>query len=152
MKYQISWKQANFKKEVNKEIYFMLVFGFTLLSMALVFHQIYHLSQETAPSAFFPNYKHKEAFCATITAYNAEIGQTDSEPLIMASGKKVYPGAIACPKRFKFGDKVEIQGKIYICEDRMALRYRDGNYFDIYLESKKEAKSFGRKLDVVEVI
>jgi len=81
-----------------------------------------------------------------ISAYNAEENQTDGDPTIMASGKKVYEGAIACPSRFAFGDKIEIEGLgIYICEDRMNARYRHTNNFDIFMWDHNEAINFGRK-------
>ncbi len=63
------------------------------------------------------------AVVITTTAYSATVNQTDSTPEIMASGKRIYLGAIACPRRFPFGTKVKIKGKMYTCEDRMALRY-----------------------------
>lgn len=63
----------------------------------------------------------------------------------MASGKKVYKGAIACPGFLKLGTRVEIKGQEYICEDRMALKYRDGNYIDIWFENCQEALNWGRR-------
>jgi len=86
--------------------------------------------------------KYREIY-ATIFAYNSEENQTDADPYTMASGNKVYDGAIACPEFIEFGVKVEIKGKIYTCEDRMAEYYRDKNYFDIWMASKVEAKRWG---------
>ena len=80
---------------------------------------------------------------SAVFGYNSEIGQTDSEPFIMASGKRVYDGAIACPTRMPFGAKVVVKGKVFTCEDRMAERYRDGDYFDIWFASKEDAKNWG---------
>jgi len=70
----------------------------------------------------------------------------------MASGKKVYPGAAACPEFLEFGTKVEIEGKIYTCEDRMHKRYRDKWYFDIWMPEKAYAYEFGRQLLEVKII
>ena len=85
---------------------------------------------------------------AVITAYTASEDETDSEPEIMASGKKVYIGAVACPRHLKLGTVVEIQGKELVCEDRMALK-NDGKY-DIFVGSKAEAYAFGRRqLEVI---
>ncbi len=56
------------------------------------------------------------------TTYNAEVGQTDSDPFTMASGKKVYEGAVAS-NCHKIGTKLEIEGKTYVVEDRMNKRY-----------------------------
>jgi len=56
------------------------------------------------------------------TTYNAEVGQTDSDPLTMASGKKVYEGAVAS-NCHKIGTKIDIDGKTYVVEDRMNKRF-----------------------------
>ncbi len=87
----------------------------------------------------------REIIMAEVSAYTSEVNQTDDDPFTMASGKHVYDGAIACPDRFPFGTKVEIDGKVYTCEDRMNARYRDGNYFDIWMSNKAEAINFGRQ-------
>lgn len=79
------------------------------------------------------------------SAYTANEAETDSNPTKMASGREVYDGAIACPSQYEFGDKIKVNEKVYTCEDRMASRYRDGEYFDIYMESYDEAIKFGRK-------
>jgi len=80
------------------------------------------------------------------SAYNALQDQTDGNPTVMASGKKVYEGAIACPAMYDFGDKIEIEGLgIYTCEDRMAERYRYTNHFDLFMWDYSDAISFGRK-------
>lgn len=39
---------------------------------------------------------------------------------LMASGKPVYVGAVACPRNLKLGTRVEIDGNTYQCEDRYA--------------------------------
>jgi len=84
-----------------------------------------------------------------VSAYNPVEGQTDGDPLIMASGKIVYDGAIACPRWLDFGTKVEILGRIYICEDRMNIRYN--NHFDIMMWSYQDAMDFGRKTLEVKI-
>ena len=62
---------------------------------------------------------------------------------IMASGKRVYKGAIACPREIPLGTKVKIQNKIYTCEDRLSLRY--DKRFDIWFSSCKDAINWGIK-------
>jgi 3D (Asp-Asp-Asp) domain-containing protein len=84
------------------------------------------------------------------TAYNSEIGQTDGDPYTMASGKKVYEGAIA-NNCLDFGTKVKVNGKVKIVEDRMNSRYGCEN-FDIYMESHEEAIKFGRQELAYEII
>ncbi len=90
-------------------------------------------SQITSPSAQL----------ATFTAYNAEVGQTDADPFTMASGKKVYEGAVA-NNCLPFGTKIEVNGKVKIVEDRMNSRY-DCDHFDIYMESHDDAIKFGKQ-------
>lgn len=85
----------------------------------------------------------QEEIRAEFTAYSAGDGYTPG--IIMASTKEVYEGAIACPAKYKFGTKIEVEGKIYTCEDRMAKRFRDGEYFDIYMNDINKALQFGRK-------
>jgi 3D (Asp-Asp-Asp) domain-containing protein len=78
-----------------------------------------------------------------VSAYNAEVGQTDDRPFEMASGKNVYSGAIACPRNIKLGTKIEINDKVYTCEDRLNIRYK--NNIDIFMWSKSDALNFGRQ-------
>ena len=78
---------------------------------------------------------------ATITAYSSSEDETDSRPWEMASGKRVYEGAVACPRNIPLGTKVEINGSSFTCEDRMNIRYTDR--FDIFKDSKAEALQFG---------
>lgn len=88
--------------------------------------------------------KKSEIILAEVSAYSSSIDETDDTPFIAANGKRVYNGMIACPSRFPFETEIEILGETYKCGDRMAKRYRDGNHFDVWMESKEEAKSFGR--------
>ena len=87
---------------------------------------------------------------AEFTAYSAGDGYTPGT--VMASTQEVYEGAMACPSKYDFGTKIKVNGKIYTCEDRMAKRFRDGEYFDIYMHSQEEALSFGRQKLEYEVI
>jgi 3D (Asp-Asp-Asp) domain-containing protein len=96
-------------------------------------------------------YKSSYEIVGEVTAYNAEVGQTDDRPREMANGKEVSEKSIACPAFIKLGSAVELNGKIYLCEDRMGLRYRNTNNFDIYMESKKEAIKFGRQTSKVKI-
>lgn len=81
---------------------------------------------------------------AEFSAYTASADETDASPLVMASGKMVYVGAIACPRSMKLGTQIEVRGLgVYTCEDRMAERYE--SHFDIFMVTKGEALKFGRK-------
>ncbi len=88
---------------------------------------------------------------AEFSAYTASVDETDENPLIMASGKIVYIGAIACPRHVKLGTVIELKSGVrYTCEDRMNIRYK--NNFDIFMTSKGEALDFGRKYLEYKVI
>lgn len=91
-----------------------------------------------------------EAMPAFVTAYTSSEDETDEDPWITASGERPGPGTVACPSRYPFGTKVEIEGIDYECEDRMASRYRGGNYFDVWHENRGEALEYGRK--TIEVL
>jgi len=93
-----------------------------------------------------------DVFIATVTAYSSDEDQTDSSPEITASGDHVGPGTIACPSRYPFGTGILIAGKKYVCNDRMALKFRSGNYFDLWVESRNLAIHFGRVRLQVEVL
>jgi 3D (Asp-Asp-Asp) domain-containing protein len=88
---------------------------------------------------------------AKVSGYSSEKIQNDERPSRMASGRVVYAGAIACPTRYEFGTKIEIDGRVYTCEDRMGARFRGGNYFDIWFASTKEAEAYGLKVLEVKI-
>lgn len=69
------------------------------------------------------------AIKAEVTMYSG-IESCHYEGCPMASGRRAYVGAVACPRKYPLGTKVEIGGNAYVCEDRTALRY-DGR-FDIF--------------------
>lgn len=85
-----------------------------------------------------------ETFTGIVTGYSSTEAQTDDTPFTTASGSRVHVGTIACPARFKFGTKVKIWDSIFTCEDRMAPKFRSGNYFDIWYPSENEAIHLGR--------
>jgi len=92
-----------------------------------------------------------ELIRAEITAYSASPDETDDTPDIVASGKKAELGMIACPGKYAFGTKVEIEGDVYTCEDRMNIRYRHSEHYDILVESKDEAYQWGRRTLEIKV-
>ena len=83
------------------------------------------------------------SYKAIVSAYTASEDETDSRPWEMASGKTVYDGAVA-NNCLKFGTKVVINEMMYVVEDRMNKRYGCDHY-DILVESKGEAREFGRQ-------
>ncbi|MFA5926190.1 MAG: 3D domain-containing protein [Parcubacteria group bacterium] len=92
------------------------------------------------------------SFVMNASAYTASADECGKSDGITASGARVQSGrTLACPSVYRFGTKVEIEGMgTYICEDRGgAIK---GNHFDIYMKTKKEAFSFGRRNLVASVI
>lgn len=99
-----------------------------------------------------PEIKIKEKIIATVFSYNSTKQQTDDFPFTTANGEQVAKGTIACPSRYSFGTSVEIDGQKFTCNDRMARRYRSGNYFDIWVETREEAVDFGRQILEVKIL
>jgi 3D (Asp-Asp-Asp) domain-containing protein len=85
----------------------------------------------------------KESVFSSVSCYNSEIGQTDSDPTTMANGQQVFDGAVA-NNYYPFGTRVIIGGRTYVVSDRMNRRYGK-NYFDIYFPDYRECVNFGRK-------
>lgn len=89
----------------------------------------------------------------TVTAYSSTMDQTDDSPFIMASGRRVYDGAIAA-NFLPFGAKVrfpELYGeKIFTVEDRMNKRH--SYKMDVWMETRRQALNFGVKKIKYEVV
>ncbi|MFA5986489.1 MAG: 3D domain-containing protein [Parcubacteria group bacterium] len=86
-----------------------------------------------------------QKFTINASAYTAAADECGKSDGITASGNKVKENrTLACPKEYKFGTKIHIEGMgTYICEDRGgAIK---NNRFDIYMETKSEAFAFGRQ-------
>lgn len=91
---------------------------------------------------------------ATLTAYTSSPSETDSNPTIAASGKKVFDGMVAA-NWLPFGTVIKIPSlfgdKIFIVQDRMNERYGYGR-LDVWLPVEtREAKRFGVKKVAVEI-
>ena len=84
------------------------------------------------------------SFLAIVTAY------TSSPRAVTASGSHAFDGAVACPRKYPFGTRFMIEGKIYECRDRLNRKY--DSRFDIWKPSSSAARSFGKRtLKVVPV-
>jgi 3D (Asp-Asp-Asp) domain-containing protein len=85
----------------------------------------------------------------TVTAYNADPAQTDSDPDIAASMRKVRPGTIAVSRDlfdrgWVFGRKVRLEGLgIFVINDLMAARHDKA--IDIFIGSNAQCQAFGRR-------
>jgi len=89
-------------------------------------------------------------FTAEVTAYSSSPDETWGDPFITASGREVYDGLVACPRRYPFGTRFRIGSRIYACWDRLHERY--DHRFDIWKPSKQEALQFGRRMLLIEAL
>lgn len=89
-----------------------------------------------------------------LSAYSSTPGQTDSDPFIAASGKRVYDGMVAA-NWLPLGTKITIPSlygeKIFTVDDRMNARYGYGR-MDIWMNAPiVQVKKFGVKRAAVEI-
>ena len=89
------------------------------------------------------------AYCSCFRCCNKSDG-------IMASGRKVYPGAVAC-NWLPFGTRLKVGNRIYTVEDRGAKSLfgtKDNHikHLDIYMPTHKEALRYGRRWVDVEIL
>jgi len=117
-----------------------------IMSLGTLINLIPSTTTYTAPVPTYDTIK------AEVTMYTSSPEETDDTPNITANGETTNQGTIACPSNLPFGTRVEIKGEQYICNDRMAKRYRNGNYFDIWVPSREIAIAHGRQKLEVKVI
>ena len=93
-----------------------------------------------------------DPFIINASAYTASADECGNDKGITASGAKIAENqTLACPPEYPFGTKIEIETMgIYTCEDRGgAIK---NNHFDIYMKTKSEAFTFGRKNLLAKVL
>lgn len=88
---------------------------------------------------------------AIVTEYTSSPNETDATPFVNAEGTRPHEGSVACPNQYSFGTSVVFDGKTYVCDDRMAAKFRDGSYFDIWVEGKSEAFMFGKQIAIITI-
>ena len=88
----------------------------------------------------------------TITAFNTIVAQTDDSPCVAAGGYICgRSDVVACPRRFSLGTNVSIDGDIYVCLDRLALKF--DNRWDISFDKDiKRARNFGKQIKDVTIL
>lgn len=93
----------------------------------------------------------------TISAYNSEIGQTDSEPCITASGFDLCANGredSVAANWLSFGTRIRIPElfgeRVFIVRDRMNEKY--SNRLDIWMLEKADAKKFGVRVALIEIL
>jgi 3D (Asp-Asp-Asp) domain-containing protein len=88
-----------------------------------------------------------------VSAYNSEVGQTDSTPFITASNTRTRDGIVAT-NSLPFGTVVRFPDysgdKEFVVEDRMNKRY----YYqmDIWMEEHADAVQFGSQFLKMEIL
>jgi len=107
--------------------------------------KLMHNNSETKPN---------KVVTAVLTAYSSTPDQTDDDPFIAASGKRVYDGMVAA-NWLPFGTKIKIPSlfgeKVFTVDDRMNSRYGYGR-MDIWMNgTRQEVRSFGVKKVDIEV-
>ena len=161
--YIADWRRRDNQEKIDK-----LIKGFVALGLVIALVCVIGLilTLNTAKANSVPNLplatsiietnhlpenplKTYKVITAEISAYTADIAETDDRPLEMANQATVHDGAIA-NNCLKFGTLVELNGKFYTVEDRMNKRY-DCNHFDIFTWDKKTAFKFGRQVAVVKI-
>lgn len=112
------------------------------------------ISSIDSNETFLIETEEKETIIATVTGYWLVEWETDDEPCIIASGlnacEETDKNIVACPRKYPFGTKVLIDGKVYICEDRTNIKY-DG-IFDILFRSEEEMNKWGKRVLPVTIL
>ncbi|MEK9154458.1 MAG: hypothetical protein AAB596_00055 [Patescibacteria group bacterium] len=94
-----------------------------------------------------------KVFKAWVTAYSSVPEQTDDTPHITASGNYVRDGVVATnflPFGTKFRLPDEFGDQVFTVEDRMHPRFQDR--IDIWFADKYDAKKFGKKWSLIEML
>lgn len=86
---------------------------------------------------------------AKVSAYTSDVAETDDTPTITASGTTTRHGVVA-NNCLEFGTEVQIDGRTFVVEDRMNVRYGCDHY-DIWMPTKSEAREWGVKQLAVNV-
>lgn len=111
------------------------------------------IKKEVVGSIISSNYLMVNRVNTTITGYSSTVDQTNSDPLITASGEWVRDGIVAA-NFLSFGTEIRIPeifgDKIFIVKDRMNSRYT--NRVDIWFPSRQQALNLGIKNTYIEVL
>ena len=91
--------------------------------------------------------EYREVIVTAYTSSEEECGKNDG---ITASGVLAREGITIASDDIPLGTRVEINGHIYVVEDRFGGNYRDR--IDIYMESVSRANVFGRREMLVKIL
>lgn len=157
--------QPSFLNKMNfRKIHIQIIIAVIILGVVIIIASKIKLMYEVSElrkeiNVMQSNEKSRsEIIVAEVTAYTSRKIETDGTPCINAWGDNICNihkagiGIVACPSRFKRLDLIEISGKQFRCLDRMNIRYRSGNFFDIYFGMDlKGAKKFGRQTKQIKI-
>lgn len=91
----------------------------------------------------------------TITAYSSTKDQTDDTPYLAARGHVVHWGMVAA-NDLPIGTKVRIPDlfgdQVFTVLDRMNRRYTGTWRVDVWMPTRPEAKTFGKRYTEVEIV
>ena len=79
------------------------------------------------------------------TSYS-EIDSCHYKGCKMASGKRAYVGAVACPRAWELGQRIMLGGQEYVCEDRYNANLSDR--IDVFQGYGKDAHRIARNYGI----
>lgn len=111
----------------------------------------YQSSQNSSPEV--SQDKKPRTIKILVTAYSSSPDETDSTPLITASGNYVRPGIVAA-NFLAFGTKIRLPkifgNQVFVVEDRLHQDYNDR--IDVWFSTKEGALKFGFKISEMEIL
>lgn len=119
-------------------------------SSELLFETKHLIFDEPLPPASYP-FKDGSVLGVTTSAYSSTVAQTDADPFTTASGAQVQEGVIAA-NFLPLGTKVRIGQKLYTVEDRLNSRYNGSYRIDVWMRSTEEARAFGVRPQIIEIV
>jgi len=118
------------RKQFAQKVRAVVVFAIALTGVLALLLQPYTITYKAEPPSEekAPHIEIRSAYAAAtyhVTGYNTVPEQTDSTPCIAASGDDICgrTDVVACPRAIELGTEIVIDGKSYVCLDRLAEKY-----------------------------
>ncbi len=131
----------------------LLIVAITILTQTGVMIAHGFLAQEEVTQPIVTIEPRYTVELAEVTAYTKHETCPDSECVTASGTNPEASRTVACPRKIELGTKVEIDGKIYVCEDRTAQSV-DGRY-DIYYGDDRQAwllaKEYGVQKHLIKI-
>lgn len=121
--------KARRREKLMRKVRPIVLVAIALLTLGALLLQPYTITYERQePSGEpEPRLELQSAYATTyfVTGYNTVPEQTDSTPCIAASGHDICgrDDVVACPRAIALGTEIVIDGKSYVCLDRLAPKY-----------------------------